>query len=102
MPDVQAIIEERRRHQRRFSPRILRELREATGLTQIELGAKCWDNRSNAQQLISRLERGLVEPRPDTLAAIAKALDIEPDLLCEETDLTNGPKPPPRKKRSKT
>jgi transcriptional regulator with XRE-family HTH domain len=50
----------------------LRRLREASGLTQMELGNRC--NMDNSS--ISRLERAERDPQLETIASLAQALDV--------------------------
>ncbi len=64
--------------------RQIRKAREATGLTQAELG-KLWGQRSHA--VISDIERGKVRVAADELTALARILhtDISMLLGLEET-----------------
>jgi transcriptional regulator with XRE-family HTH domain len=57
--------------------RRLARLRKEQGLTQIELGAKT----DLSQVLISDYERGRLQPSPDTLIKMAKALGVTADEL---------------------
>jgi transcriptional regulator with XRE-family HTH domain len=50
----------------------LRRLREAAGLTQLELGHRC--NLQNT--VISRYERGLRDPQLEAIAALAEGLGV--------------------------
>lgn len=60
----------------------LRRRRLEQALTQHQLGERA----HLSKQAISRLERGVVEPRPSTLARLALALDCTPlDLLDPDT-----------------
>lgn len=60
----------------------LRRRRIEQALTQRQLGVRA----RLSKQAISRLERGLVEPRPSTLARLATALNCTPlDLLDPDT-----------------
>lgn len=58
----------------------VRRLREAAGLTQEQLGARCEMDLS----AISRLERGHRNLRLDTLVRIARALEVPPATLLED------------------
>lgn len=51
----------------------VRRLREATGLTQVELARRI----GSTQPAVARLEAGGVAPTIDTLERIAAALDLE-------------------------
>jgi DNA-binding XRE family transcriptional regulator len=58
-------------------PGKVRQLRIATGLTQTALAKRCGMNRSE----VSRLEAGHRRPSLDTLARLAKALQVTPRSL---------------------
>jgi transcriptional regulator with XRE-family HTH domain len=62
----------------------LRELRRRKGLGQAELAEKGGLNRSS----VSTLETGATHPRPATIRALARALEIDPN------DLFEGPQAP--------
>lgn len=58
---------------------ILRELREAKGWTLREL-----DRRSGiSNATISRIESGLSVPKPESLIALANALEVDPKILLD-------------------
>lgn len=57
----------------------LRRLREAAGLTQMELGNRC--NMQNS--VISRYERGLRDPQLEAVAALAAGLGVRAADLVE-------------------
>lgn len=57
----------------------VRRLRKARNLTQEDLAWRADLNLS----VIGRLERGLHDPRLDTLTAIARGLDVKPTTLLE-------------------
>ena len=61
---------------------ILREKREAKGLSQTALA----EQSQVSVSCINKIERGLVSPRVDTLALIAQALDITLRDLFEDPD----------------
>jgi transcriptional regulator with XRE-family HTH domain len=65
-------------HRERFGAN-LRRLREAAGLTQMELGNRC--NMQNS--VISRYERGLRDPQLEAIAALAGALGVQAADLVE-------------------
>ena len=52
--------------------RSLREIREARGLSIEALGVLVGRNKST----VSRIERGLIEPTPETVVALAQALGM--------------------------
>jgi transcriptional regulator with XRE-family HTH domain len=58
----------------------LRRLREAAGLTQMELGNRCDMQNS----VISRYERGLRDPQLEAIAALAKGLGVRAAELVED------------------
>jgi transcriptional regulator with XRE-family HTH domain len=58
----------------------LRRLREAAGLTQEQLGARCGMDLS----AVSRLERGHRNPRLSTLVRLAGALGVPPAALLDD------------------
>jgi transcriptional regulator with XRE-family HTH domain len=58
---------------------LIREAREAQGLTQVELAAKA----ETTQGTISRIEAGTIVPRLDTLQRIAEALGTTSSALLE-------------------
>ena len=58
----------------------LRRLREAAGLTQMELGNRC--NMQNS--VISRYERGLRDPQLEAIAALAEGLGVRAADLVED------------------
>ena len=77
----------------------IRAARKAQGLTQKQLGEKC----GIAEPTIRRYELGKLNPKPDTLKKIAKALGVlwlslgdydlgtsYPDQLCKEWLQANG------------
>jgi tetratricopeptide (TPR) repeat protein len=54
----------------------VRQLRVSAGLTQSELaGERC------SKEYVSQIERGKTRPTPDTLAWLAKRLDVDPSFL---------------------
>ena len=55
----------------------LRRIRERTGISQEELGARCGLHRTE----ISFLERAQREPRLSTIVKLAKALEVKPAEL---------------------
>lgn len=55
----------------------IRKLRKAQKLSQVKLGAMC----KVPQNVISRLERDIHQPREKTLLKIAKALSVDPDAF---------------------
>jgi transcriptional regulator with XRE-family HTH domain len=57
----------------------LRRLREARGLTQMQLGNRCGMDSS----AISRLERAERDPQLETIATLAKALGLTAGDLVE-------------------
>jgi transcriptional regulator with XRE-family HTH domain len=57
----------------------LRRLREAAGMTQMELGNRCDMQNS----VISRYERGLRDPQLEAIAALAKGLGVSAADLVE-------------------
>ena len=57
----------------------LRRLREAAGLTQMELGNRCDMQNS----VISRYERGLRDPQLEAIAALAAGLGVQAAELVE-------------------
>ena len=57
----------------------LRRLREAAGLTQMELGNRCDMQNS----VISRYERGLRDPQLEAIAALARGLGVQAAELVE-------------------
>jgi transcriptional regulator with XRE-family HTH domain len=57
----------------------LRRLREAAGLTQMELGLRCDMQNS----VISRYERGLRDPQLEAIAVLAKGLGVRAADLVE-------------------
>jgi len=62
----------------------LRALREAAGLTQLQLGERAEPKLS--YQTIARYERGAVEPTWPTVVAIAEALSVTPDAFLDPPD----------------
>ncbi|RLE70234.1 MAG: transcriptional regulator, partial [Thermoprotei archaeon] len=64
------------------SPKYLRELRKAAGLSQAELARRA----GVSQSLIARIESGDVNPRVSTLQRILKALEeyVEEELKAED------------------
>lgn len=58
----------------------LRRLRDAAGLTQMQLGNLCHMDNS----VISRYERGLRDPQLEAIAALADALDVPAAALVED------------------
>lgn len=58
----------------------MRRLRDAAGLSQEKLGERCEMHLS----AISRLERGLRDPKLTTIARVAGALDVTPSELVED------------------
>jgi len=73
---------------RRFSARLLREKREAVGLTMAELGVRATLRRGRATEMrhdtIKRYERGERVPETDSLSALADALGCTMEDLCSE------------------
>jgi transcriptional regulator with XRE-family HTH domain len=55
----------------------LRELRRLRGLTQVELAARAGVDQST----ISSFETGPANPTPETVRAIARALNVSPSAL---------------------
>ena len=60
---------------------VIRQHREAKGLTQEQLGIAAAYSHASAGVSISRLEGGNLAPRADKLVAIAKALDVPWEAL---------------------
>ena len=58
----------------------VRRLRDAAGLTQEQLGARCGMDLA----AISRIERGLKDTQLSTIVRLAHALDVTPASLLEE------------------
>lgn len=58
----------------------LRRLREAAGLTQMELGNRCQMQNSS---VISRYERGQRDPQLEMIAALAQGLGVQACDLVE-------------------
>jgi transcriptional regulator with XRE-family HTH domain len=83
--------------------RILRELREAKGLTQTELAALAGTHR----QVVARLELGTNEPQWLTVQALAKALGVGVEVFTGETPRkrpakgVSGDKAPAPRRRKK-
>src|SRR5262245_4953775 len=68
-------------HPHRYVGRIIHVMRKERGLRQAELAALTGLKQPN----LSRIENGLVVPRPATLQKVATALDVQlKDLLSEE------------------
>jgi transcriptional regulator with XRE-family HTH domain len=64
-------------HRDRFSAN-LRRARQAAGISQEELAARCEIHRTE----VSLLERGGREPRLGTMVKLATALGTTPEALC--------------------
>ena len=74
------------RQDRRHAGKRLRALREATGLSQLQLAAAS----GISHEVISRLELGRCWPKAATVRALAQALKVEPEQFVrhEQTGLT--------------
>ena len=68
----------------------LRELRRRMGMAQADLAEKVGLNRSS----ISTLETGATHPRPATIRALARALEIDPNDLFEGPQAQKEGAPP--------
>ncbi|MBS0200419.1 MAG: helix-turn-helix domain-containing protein [Proteobacteria bacterium] len=66
--------------------RRLREARERVGFTQYQLGIAAGMDPAVASPRMNQYERGVHEPRLDTVRKLAKALGIPPALLYTEDD----------------
>jgi len=73
---------------RRFSARLLREKREAVGLTTAQLAVRATLHRPRPTVIrndtIKRYERGERAPETDSLSALADALGCTMEDLCSE------------------
>lgn len=82
-----------------LAPRIgavVRQLREATGLSQEELAEQAGLHRT----YISLVERGRRNITVDALSQIAEALGVYPSRLIADAEKADGPRPAsPRKSR---
>jgi transcriptional regulator with XRE-family HTH domain len=67
----------------------LRRLRDAAGLTQLDLALECGMEMAE----ISRYELGQRDPRLSTIARLAAGLGLDP------ADLVSGVRPSPRRRR---
>lgn len=79
-----------------LAPRIgavVRQLREASGLSQEELAEQAGLHRT----YISLVERGRRNITVDALSQIAEALGVYPSRLISEAEKSDGPSSPPRK-----
>lgn len=63
--------------------KVLRELREAAGMSQEELAHACDRHRT----YVSLLERGQNSPSLQTIFRLARALDVEPSAFLKRVEL---------------
>ena len=77
--DIESVFKEGVIAVAKYVSDILRELREAKGWTLREL-----DRRSGiSNATISRIESGLSVPKPESLIALANALEVDPKILLD-------------------
>jgi len=67
----------------------IREARTKQGLSQVELAKLAGIN----QGFLSQIERGKQQPSPQTLSAVAVALDLPPAVLVGDGDVHDAPQP---------
>ncbi len=67
----------------------IREARTKQGLSQVELAKQAGIN----QGFLSQIERGKQQPSPQTLSAVAVALDLPPAVLVGDGDVHDAPQP---------
>ena len=84
---VLEVVAKRRNPTTGFGRR-LKELREAAGLTQTELGERA----GMVYQAVAKLERGSVEPTWPTVLRLADALGVPTDKFREPTPTLDRPK----------